>query len=211
MFNEMTHFPLSYCSVCFWSWRTNQREKAWQILYKTVTSVFFCSSLGPEEADFTLSCQCFSSFSFLPLKIHNFLENMKMQSKAVLFFFFIILFYFLFVGLSSGRFGSEASQLMHQSVYWRFKDRKTRATKYSDKEKKKKTRAFPKNQRSLWSWRAGVCGCRHDRLPLGGLLPGDSLIDPPPLMWSSPVTGHLGGFQVCWEFSAFRLSAWNCC
>lgn len=137
MFNEMTHFPLSYCSVCFWSWRTNQREKAWQILYKTVTSVFFCSSLGPEEADFTLSCQCFSSFSFLPLKIHNFWKTWKCKAKLYFFFFFIILFYFLFVGLSSGRFGSEASQLMHQSVYWRFKDRKTRATKYSDKEKKK--------------------------------------------------------------------------
>ena len=93
MFNEMTHFPLSYCSVCFWSWGTNQREKAWQILYKTVTSVFFCSHLGPEEADFTLSCQCFSSFSFLPLKIQNFLENMKMQSKAVLVCF--VLFYFI--------------------------------------------------------------------------------------------------------------------
>lgn len=93
MFNEMTHFPLSYCSVCFWSWRTNQREKAWQILYKTVTSVFFCSSLGPEEADFTLSCQCFSSFSFLPLKIHNFWKTWK--CKAKLYFFFFLLFYFI--------------------------------------------------------------------------------------------------------------------
>lgn len=72
-----------------------------------------------------------------------------MQSKAVLFFFFIILFYFLFVGLSSGRFGSEASQLMHQSVYWRFKDRKTRATKYSDKEKKKKLAHFPKTSEAF--------------------------------------------------------------
>lgn len=96
MFNEMTHFPLSYCSVCFWSWRTNQREKAWQILYKTVTSVFFCSSLGPEEADFTLSCQCFSSFSFLPLKIHNFWKTWKCKAKLYLFFFFFFYYFILF-------------------------------------------------------------------------------------------------------------------
>ena len=133
MFNEMTLFPLSYCSVCFWSWGMNQREKAWQILYKTVTSVFFCS----EEADFTLSCQCFSSFSFLPLKIHNFWKTWKCKAKLYLFFFLLFYFISCFVGLSSGRFGSEASQLMHQSVYWRFKDGKIRATKYSDKKEKK--------------------------------------------------------------------------
>lgn len=196
----------------FWSWRTNQREKAWQILYKTVTSVFFCSSLGPEEADFTLSCQCFSSFSFLPLKIHNFLENMKMQSKAVLFFFFLL---FYFISCLLVYLQGDLDQRLHSWCIKVFtgglKTEKQELQSIQTRKKKKQTRAFPKNQRSLWSGRAGVCGCRHDRLPLGGLLPGDSLIDPSPLMWSSPVTGHLGGFQVCWEFSAFRLSAWNCC
>lgn len=62
---------------------------------------------------------------------------------------------------------------------------------------------FPKPAKPFNGW-AGACGWRHGRLPLEGILPGTvtwTLL----LMWSSPVTGHLGGFQVFWEFSAFSI------
>lgn len=134
----------------FWSWRTNQREKAWQILYKTVTSVFFCSSLGPEEADFTLSCQCFSSFSFLPLKIHNFLENMKMQSKAVLFFFFLL---FYFISCLLVYLQGDLDQRLHSWCIKVFtgglKTEKQELQSIQTRKKKKKLAHFPKTSEAF--------------------------------------------------------------
>lgn len=88
-----------------------------------------------------------SVLQFLPLKSTT-VGNMKMQSKAVLFFFFPVLLVFIFREIWICFRGLH---LMHQSVYWRFKDRKTRATKYSDE---KKTHAFPKTSEAFeWvSW-----------------------------------------------------------
>lgn len=121
----------------------------------------------------------------------TFVGNMKMQSKAVLVFVF-----FLFVGLSSGRFGSVFRGLQSMHVYWRFKDREIRAAKTRKSPCISQKPAKPlKLCWCVWlqTWMTATRGPSSPGTVAWSL----------PLMWSSPVTGHLGRFRC---FGSFQPS-----
>lgn len=118
-------------------------------LFRTLVCFFLVLSVGTLqpvgccssslEVDFTLSRQCFcSSVSSSKATI---VGNMKMQRKAVLVFFFLSVCWFIFREIWISFRGL---QFMYQSVYWRFKDRKIRATKT-----RKKLLHFPKPAKPL--------------------------------------------------------------
>lgn len=190
MWSSMTYSLLTSCCLCFFFFASHIIEKCfWGISWKKPDTFRWSCIWTPVPVSF------FFLFSFLkslliriqpvlmfqrwmsrcPVSVFQFLpwnpefvghENAKWS--CICFFFFLSLslsfcwFIFREIWISF-----RGAQLMHQSVYWRFKDGKTKSYNIFRTEN---------------SPRTGKAGRRHPHL-MGGLFPWIL-----PLMWWSPAT-----------------------
>lgn len=156
---------------------------------------FFFQPVGWCSSRFHLSCQCFcSSVSSSESR------TWKCKSETVLVFFFVFLSLFCWFIFREIWISFRGLQSMHQSVYWRFKDRKTRATKHSDEENS----CISQSQRSLWMGELVCVWLQTRQTATRGPSSRDTHMIPPSYVI---VTCHrtFGGFRCFWEFSAFSI------